>query len=88
MFPLFTPFYLLLGPGDFYWMLPIASITGFGGGAWWVLPASMKADVIDLDKLDSGADRAAWFFGAWSFVLKLGQSVGPWLALLLLGYFG
>jgi Na+/melibiose symporter-like transporter len=88
MFPLFQPFYLLLGPGDFYWMLPIASITGFGGGAWWVLPSSMKADVIDLDKLESGADRAAWFFGAWSFMLKLGQSVGPWLALLLLGYFG
>jgi GPH family glycoside/pentoside/hexuronide:cation symporter len=88
MFPLFQPFNLLLGPGDFYWMLPIACMTGFGGGAWWVLPSSMKADVIDLDRLESGDDRAAWFFGVWSLILKLAQSVGPWLALLLLGYVG
>ena len=26
------PFYLLLGEGDFWWMLPITVITGFSGG--------------------------------------------------------
>ena len=88
VFPAFQPFYLLLGPGDFYWMLPVAAVTGFAGGAFWVLPNSMKADVIDLDKLNSGADRAAWFFAVWSLTTKIALSVGPWLALTLLGVLG
>ena len=48
----------------------------------------MKADVIDLDKLESGEDRAALFFAVWSFVSKLSYSFGPWFALILLGSSG
>ncbi len=83
-FPVFHPLYLLLGEGDFYWMLPIALCTGFGGAALGVLPNSMLADVIDLDKMRSGEDRAAWFFSVFSFVLKIALSIGPWLALFVL----
>jgi len=76
--------YMFLGEGDFYLMLPITAVTGFAGGCTWVLPNSMKADVIDLDTLKSGENRAAWFFAVWSLAIKLAASIGPWLALMAL----
>ena len=84
LFAGFQCFYLLLGPGDFYWMLPVAVCTGFCGGTFRVLPESMKAEVIDLDKLESGEDRTAWFFAAWSFAMKFALSCGYALGPLLL----
>ena len=48
----------------------------------------MKADVIDVDRLETGEDRAAWYFAVWSFTTKLALSVGPWLALTLLAVVG
>ena len=84
----FWPLYLLLGPGDFYWILPIAVITGFAMGAFHVLPNSMKADVIDLDEMRTGENRAAMFFAVWSFTTKVAVSVGPWLALMMLAWVG
>jgi Na+/melibiose symporter-like transporter len=88
VYPVFSPFYLLLGPGDFYWMLPIAAITGFAGGAFHALPNSMKADVIDLDEMRTGENRAATFFAVWSFTMKMALSFGPWLALIMLAWVG
>ncbi len=80
--------YLLLGAGDFYYMLPITAATGFLGGSFWVIPNSMKADVIDIDRLESGEDRAAWFFAVWSFATKVALSIGPWFALSVLALMG
>ena len=80
--------YLLLGAGDFYYMLPITAATGFLGGSFWVIPNSMKADVIDIDRLESGEDRAAWFFAVWSFATKVALSIGPWFALSILALIG
>jgi len=83
------PFYLLLGPGDFWWMLPITVVTGFAAGGFsQSLPNSMKADVIDLDTLSSGENRAAMFFSAWSFAQKATSSVGAGLAMFGLALFG
>jgi glycoside/pentoside/hexuronide:cation symporter, GPH family len=76
-----NPFYLLLGPGDFWWMLPITLVSGFAAGGFAALPNSMKADVIDLDTLKSGENRAAQFFSTWSFTAKLSGSLGGWIAL-------
>ena len=84
----FQSCYLLLGPGDFYNMLPITACTGFLGGAFFVIPNSMKADVIDIDRLETGEDRTAWYFAVWSFTTKVALSVGPWLALTLLAVVG
>ena len=36
----------------------------------------MKADVIDLDTLQTGENRAALFFSAWSFAQKATASIG------------
>ncbi len=82
------PFYLLLGNGDFWWMLPITLVTGFAAGGFAALPNSMKADVIDLDTLKSGENRAAMFFSTWSFTQKMAGSVGGWIALSALAWVG
>ncbi|MEM7017281.1 MAG: MFS transporter, partial [Pseudomonadota bacterium] len=82
------PFYLLLGAGDFWWMLPITIATGFAAGGFNALPNSMKADVIDLDALSSGENRAALFFSTYSFTAKLSGSLGGSIALFGLGLFG
>ena len=81
--------YLLLGSGDYYYMLPITACTGFLGGTFRIMPDAMKADVIDLDTLESGEDRAASYFAIWSFMIKVALSIGPAVALMtleLLGY--
>lgn len=78
--------YLFLGAGDFLWMLPITAVTGFLGGSFSVIPNSMKADVIDIDRLASGEDRAAWFFAVWSFATKTALAIGPSIAFALLAF--
>lgn len=80
--------YLFMGPGDFYLMAPIMAINGFGAASAWVMPNSMKADVIDLDTLKSGENRAAWFFAVWSLAIKIAASIGPALALMLVALTG
>ncbi|MBL6690723.1 MAG: MFS transporter [Pseudomonadales bacterium] len=75
------PFYLFLGYGDFWYMLPITIATGFAAGGFNALPNSMKADVIDLDTLKTGENRAALFFSTYSFTWKLAASVGSSLGL-------
>ncbi len=88
IFVVASPLYLFLGEGDFIWVLPIAAITGLGGGAFWVMPNAMKADVIDLDRLKSGEDRAATYFAVWSLAIKIAMALGPWMALTALDLVG
>ncbi|MFT4800112.1 MAG: Na+/melibiose symporter-like transporter [Candidatus Azotimanducaceae bacterium] len=82
------PFYLFLGEGDFWYMLPITLVTGFAAGGFAALPNSMKADVIDLDTLKTGENRAALFFSTYSFTAKLAGSVGGSIGLFSLAYIG
>lgn len=82
------PFYLLLGEGDFWYMLPITLVTGFSAGGFAALPNSMKADVIDLDTIRSGENRAALFFSTWSFTYKLAAAGSTWIALMGLALVG
>jgi Na+/melibiose symporter-like transporter len=83
------PFYLLLGEGDFWWMLPITVTTGFAAGGFaQSLPNSMKADVIDLDTAATSENRAAQFFSAWSFAQKATSSIGAAIAMFGLAMFG
>ncbi len=83
------PFYMLLGEGDFWWMLPITIATGFAAGGFaQALPNAMKADVIDLDTLRSGESRAAIYFSAWSFAQKACASLGASIAIFGLALFG
>jgi Na+/melibiose symporter-like transporter len=70
-------------------MLPITVTTGFASGGFSsTLPNSMKADVIDLDTLRSGENRAALFFSSWSFAQKATATIGGAIALYGLALFG
>ena len=80
--------YLLLGPGDYFYMLPITACTGFLGGTFRIMPDAMKADVIDLDTLESKQDRAASYFAVWSFMIKVALSIGPFIAFKVLDWVG
>ena len=84
----FSLVYLFLGVGDFWTMMPFIFVMGFATGSFQALPNSMKADVIDLDTSVSGENRAALFFSAWSLVMKMASSLGGWLALQSLAWFG
>ncbi len=83
-----TPLYLLLGPGDVVPMMGILVLSGIGAGSFTAVPASMKADVIDLDSLESGEDRAGAFFAAWSLAAKAVVAVGPSAAFAALAWIG
>lgn len=80
VFSVASPFYMLLGAGDLWWVLPISLVTGFATGAYESMSQSMKADVIDIDTIRSRQDRAAWYFSAWSFATKSAGSIATWLA--------
>ena len=66
----------------------ILAVSGIGSGALSALPASMKADVIDLDAIESGEDRAGLFFAAWSLAVKFVAAVGQGLAFTTLAWIG
>ncbi|MEN3951977.1 MFS transporter [Iodidimonas sp. SYSU 1G8] len=88
MISVVNPFYMLHGPGDFWWMAPLTILSGFAAGAFASLPNSMKADVIDVDSLRSGEDRAALYFAVWSVAQKASTSFAAWVALMGLAWFG
>ncbi len=83
------PFYMLLGEGGFWWMLPVTIVTGISAGGFsQALPNSMKADVIDVDQLECGENRAAQFFASWSFAMKGAAALGGALAMWMLSLIG
>jgi GPH family glycoside/pentoside/hexuronide:cation symporter len=75
------PGYWFLGPGDLYWMMVVFFILGIGIGSFSALPAAMKADVIDIDRLKSGEDRTGLFFSVWSLASKLVSALAAGFAL-------
>ena len=52
--------------------------SGFGY-AGFVIVTSLLADVLDVDELETGVQRAGAFLGFWSVIVKAAQSVGPML---------
>jgi glycoside/pentoside/hexuronide:cation symporter, GPH family len=66
----------LLGPGDVPIFAVISVITGLALGFDLSLPASIQADVIDLDTLQSGEQRSGLYFAAWSLSTKLSLAAG------------
>jgi GPH family glycoside/pentoside/hexuronide:cation symporter len=83
-----TASYMLVGRGDLPLVMTILAVSGIGSGALTALPASMKADVVDLDAVESGEDRAGLFFAAWSLAVKFIAAVGQGLAFTTLAWIG
>jgi Na+/melibiose symporter-like transporter len=70
----------LLGPGDELWFLAVCVLTGVSLGADLTLPASMQADVIDLDTLRSRQSRAGLYFALWGVATKLALALAVGIA--------
>jgi Na+/melibiose symporter-like transporter len=83
-----TSLYMLVGSGDEKLMLAVVMTSGIGSGALTALPSSMKADVVDLDAIESGEDRAGLFFAAWSLAVKAIVALGQFIALGSLALIG
>ena len=78
----------LLGPGDEVWFLAVCVLTGISLGADLTLPASMQADVVDLDTLRSRRRRAGLFFALWGVATKLALALAVGIAFPLLDLAG
>ena len=78
----------LLGPGDVWGFLAICLLSGLSLGVDVALPASMQADVVDLDEASTGVRRAGLFFGLWGVATKLALALAVGIAFPLLDLAG
>jgi Na+/melibiose symporter-like transporter len=78
----------LLGPGDWLWFLGISILSGAALGADLALPPAIQADVVDLDRLETGEGRAGLLFAASSMAQKLGNALAVGIGLPLLEMLG
>lgn len=69
-----------LEPGQIGAFFVICVVTGMALGADLALPPAMQADVIDLDTLRTGEERAGLFFALWSMSTKLALALAVGLA--------
>ena len=63
-------------------------MKGSSIGALAFLPASMAADVIDVDMLESGEQRSGLFFSLWGMVNKGAVALGVLVATSAVAAFG
>jgi Na+/melibiose symporter-like transporter len=78
----------MLGPGDVAIFATVVVVTGFALGADVILPASIQADVIDVDTAASGEQRAGLYMALWALATKLALAAAVGIAFPLLGAAG
>ncbi|WP_374379561.1 MFS transporter [Dongia sp.] len=66
----------------------ICIVTGFALGADLALPPALQADVVDLDRLRQGGERAGLFFALSSMSAKLAAAIAVGIAFPILDLFG
>ncbi len=77
-----------LGQGDVTAFLVICILSGLSLGIDMALPASIQADVIDIDKIKGGGQRSGLFFGIWGMTTKLSLALAVGIAFPLLTLLG
>ena len=77
-----------LGPGDGDLYLVVCIATGLALGADLALPPAMQADVVDVDRAASGAERAGLYFALWGMATKLALALAVGIAFPLLDLAG
>ena len=85
---LWSAFIPLMGPGHYWVFFVIMMLKGSAVGALVFLPASMAADVIDLDTLRTGEQRTGLYFSLWGMVNKGGVALGVFLSTNLAAWYG
>ena len=89
-FLLLVPIFLLVEPGEgaLYPMIIAAVILGLLHGALSVSPQSMLTDIIDLDTLKSGVNRAGSYFSLLTLLSKITTALGAGIGLSVVGLIG
>lgn len=85
---LWSAFIPLLGPGHYWLFFLIMMLKGSAVGALVFLPASMAADVVDLDRLRTGEQRTGLYFSLWGMVNKAAVALGVFIATNGAAWFG
>jgi Na+/melibiose symporter-like transporter len=85
---LWSAFIPLLGPGDYWIFFAVMMLKGSAVGALVFLPASMAADVVDLDTLRTGEQRTGLYFSLWGMVNKAAVALGVFIATNAVVWFG
>ena len=74
--------------GDFKYFHILFLLKGACFGGLQFLPASMLADVVDLDSLKTGGRRAGTFFALNGMIAKVSSMLAVWAAARLIDAFG
>ena len=85
---LWSAFIPLLGPEHFWLFFVLMLLKGSAVGALVFLPASMAADVVDLDTIRTGEQRTGLYFSLWGMVNKASVAFGVFLATNGVAWFG
>jgi Na+/melibiose symporter-like transporter len=78
----------LLGPGDYWLFFFLMIMKGSSIGSLIFLPASMAADIVDLDTLRTGEQRTGLYFSIWGMVNKGAAALGVLVATTSAAWFG
>ncbi len=78
----------IIGEGGVTLFFIICVLTGATLGADLSLPASMQADVVDIDRAETGERRTGLFFALWSMTTKLSLALSAGIFLPLLAMTG
>ena len=74
--------------GKFLFFIIVMCFKGATIGALGALPAAMAADVVDVDRAETGKQRAGAYFSIWSMVRKAAYAIGIFVGTGLAVYFG
>ena len=77
-----------LGAGDASLFLIICMLTGACLGADLTLPASIQADVVDVDTAEGGERRTGLYFAFWGMATKLALALAVGVAFPILDFAG
>lgn len=77
-----------LGPDDLWIFWIVVLLSGPSLGCDQILASSMQADVVDIDTLRTGQQRAGLYFALWNMVTKLAGGLSAGFALPVLGLVG
>lgn len=79
---------LAITPGNLALLVFLTIAQGLAQGSGNLMLRSMVADIADHHRLETGQDRTALFFSAFSISMKAGMALAVGVALPLVGYAG
>lgn len=79
---------LALTPGNLTLLIGLTAAQGLAQGSGNLMLRSMVSDIADQHRLETGQDRSALFFSAFSISMKAGMALAVGVALPLVGFAG